>query len=131
MVCLLNIADDPAFSEFIAQFEPVVSNRAGKGKAKKTYKGKGKRREPSQHTFDPSQQPFDPSFYGYEPSQQPFDPSPQPSTPMQYLAQVRTPMSGIQFRNLTPTMPGIQFRNPIPTMPGIQFRNPNPTMPSI
>ncbi|KAF5195862.1 Pentatricopeptide repeat-containing protein [Thalictrum thalictroides] len=112
-----NIADDPAFSEFIAQFEPVVSNRAGKGKAKKTYKGKGKRREPSQHTFDPSQQPFDSSFYGYEPSQQPFDPSPQPSTPMQYPAQVRTQMSGIQFRNPMPTMPGIQFRNPMPTMP--------------
>ncbi|KAF5207548.1 hypothetical protein FRX31_002859 [Thalictrum thalictroides] len=61
-----NIAEDPVFSEFIAQFEPMVPQRAsGKGKGKKTYKAKGKKKSSAPQFKAPN----DPAVYCYGPTQ--------------------------------------------------------------
>ncbi|KAF5183189.1 hypothetical protein FRX31_027224 [Thalictrum thalictroides] len=83
-VLVENNAEDPLLSEFIAQFEPVVPQRAiAKGKGKKTYKGKGKKRA----SAPPIQPGMDPAFYDYGPY---MNPNPNPNPAFQCSAQVRT-----------------------------------------
>ncbi|KAF5198600.1 hypothetical protein FRX31_011813 [Thalictrum thalictroides] len=120
-----NITADPIFSDFIAQFEPMVATR-GKGK-KKTYKGKGKKRANVSQTSDASQ-PFDLSLYGYG------------TTSAQHNFQVRnqTPMHNT-FDTFDPTFYGYVPKPPTPSQTfqqsqpySSQFNSPSTsTMPQV